>query len=378
MKGKAENKKVAFSTFQKYTIELRILFKWFKTDNDLFTDIKIPDIPKDTSEQDYINVDDIKKMMACNVETRDRALVMLLWNTAVRVGELSNIKVKDVDLIKEKVTVTGKTGTRGILITNAFPDLKNWLNVYKGRPEDPLFPNKNKMNEPIGVRGIQYIVSDLVKKAGIEGKHVNAHSFRHGRLTELAGLGVTEMQLRLYAGWSNSSLMPEVYINTKQEEVDNKIREVDGYKPKQVKPQHKDQLKPNICWKCETENPFHATYCINPTCSALLDYKLSLEKEEAERIAKEEEKQAWKSEAISDFKKMLDDALAANEQKKIEFMREPLTDEQSEEYIKPENQMPEEMVSDGELHNLEISPGDIPEEDIEVFNRVLKSEKKKE
>ena len=78
-----------------------------------------------------------------------------------------------------------------------------------------MFPNKNikaGVKEPLGVRGAQYIVADLVKQAGIasKGKHVNAHSFRHGRLTELAGLGVTEMQLRLYAGWSKSSNTVEI------------------------------------------------------------------------------------------------------------------------------------------------------------------------
>ena len=371
LKAKAENEKIYFSTFEKYIIELRYFFKWLKSDNDFFTNIEIPDVPKDTSEQDYINVDDVKKMMSFVIETRDRALVMLLWNTAMRVGELSNIKVKDVDLEEEKVTVSGKTGKRDIPITNAMPDLKNWLNTYKGKPQDPLFPNKNNRNKPLGVRGVQYIVSDLVKQAGICNKHVNAHSFRHGRLTELAGLGVTEMQLRLYAGWSRSSLMVETYINTKQAEVNDKIREVDGIvRPKLIKPKPKDQLKPQICGKCDTENPFDAKFCINPLCSALLDVA-RLEKQEADRKVKEEEKQALKSEIM----KEIFDALAANDQKKIEFVREP----EPEGYIHTDaDDYPHESIPNGILHDLDISTEDMPEENDDIIKRVLKPEEKKE
>jgi site-specific recombinase XerD len=319
LKAKAENEELNFSTFQKYIIELRSFFNWFKPDNDFFKNVQIPNTPKDTSEQDYINADDIKKMMSFATDSRDRALVMLLWNTAMRVGELSNIKVKDVDLVGEKVTVTGKTGKRDIPITSALPDLRNWLNIYKGKSQEPLFPNKNNRNEPLGVRGIQYVVRDLVEKAGISNKHINAHSFRHGRLTELAGLGVTEMQLRLYAGWSKSSLMVETYINTKQAEVYDKIREVDGLvRPKQ-KPKPKDQLKPIECYNCHTENPFDAKYCLN--CSVILDDKFAIQKQEAEKIAQEQHDAELIKRAHIEFIESLNEAFK-NPAKTLRKMRE--------------------------------------------------------
>ena len=46
---------------------------------------------------------------------------MLLWNCALRVGELTNVKVGNVDLEKEEITVSGKTGIRNIPITTALP-----------------------------------------------------------------------------------------------------------------------------------------------------------------------------------------------------------------------------------------------------------------
>ena len=120
MKRKAECNEITFSTFQKYIIELRVFFDWLKPDNDFFKDLKIPSIQKDTSEQDYISADDIKKMMSFTIDTRDRALVMLLWNCALRVGELTNIKVGNVDLEKEEITVSGKTGIRKYTNNNSF------------------------------------------------------------------------------------------------------------------------------------------------------------------------------------------------------------------------------------------------------------------
>lgn len=133
-------------------------------------------------------------------------------------------------------------------------------------------------------------------------------------------------------------------------------------------------MNPKVCYNCHVENAFDAKYC--SICSAILDEKFAIEKQEAEKIAKEQEKQTWKSEAISDFKKMLDNAIVANDQKKIEFVREPLTDEQNDVLNKPENQFPHEIVSDGILHDIEVSPEDIPEKEIDVVNRVLKTDKK--
>ena len=94
------------------------------------------------------------------------------------------------------------------------------------------------------------------------------------------------------------------------------------------------------------------------------------------RAELEAEKQS-KAELKDNIMKEILDALAVNEQKKIEFMREP-TDEQIDELNKPENQFPHEMVPAGTIQVLELSPEEIPEEDTDLVMRILKSEGKKE
>ena len=92
------------------------------------------------------------------------------------------------------------------------------------------------------------------------------------------------------------------------------------------------------------------------------------------RAELEAEKQS-KAELKDNIMKEILDALAVNEQKKIEFMRE-LTDEQIDEINKPENQFPHEVVPAGTIQELELSSEEIPEEDIDLVKRMLKSEGK--
>jgi integrase len=91
----------------------------------------------------------------------------------------------------------------------------------------------------------------------------------------------------------------------------------------------------------------------------------------AELEAEKTGKEAHDAELIERALKLFE----ANQQKKIEFVREPLTDEQIDELNKPENQMFDVPMDSG-LHDLEISPEDLPEDDIDVVKRSLKPEKK--
>lgn len=350
-------------TFISYLNENNSKFSKKNSNEDLFKNIKLNRHERDTSEKSYITRADIVSMLPHCRSQKDRAFIFLLWDSGARVSEILNINVQDVTIIGKmsgNIKVSGKTGTRDITITSSMPDLVAWLNQYDGKGTDPLFPSRKGR---LAVRTAQNILDLLVKKSGIktEGKKVNVHSIRHGRLTELAKRKVPEMHLREFAGWTRNSEMPSVYIHPTKKDVKLSILEADGITPEEAEevPEIEINMKPILCTFCNTYNPFNAKRC---HCGAALNYDAVLEDKQRQ--------EAHDAELIERALK----AFKANEQKKIEFVREPLKDEQIDELNKPENQLLDVPVRSG-LHDLEISHEDLPEEDIDIVKRSLKSVK---
>ena len=97
---------------------------------------------KKYTPDDILTEQDVKALLDVTGDVRDAALIALLYDTGVRVGELLNMKVKDVDTQGSlwHVRVTGKTGTRVIPITFSTPYLARYLDSYIDKKQDsPLW-----------------------------------------------------------------------------------------------------------------------------------------------------------------------------------------------------------------------------------------------
>jgi len=109
---------------------------------------------------------------------RDMAMVTLLLHTGLRVSELAALKLSDVEISARKgiLTVAGKGNKqRQIPLNNdARKALRRWLEIRSDGGET-LFINRN--GAPLGVRGIQDILTSLGRQAGVEGLH--PHILRH-------------------------------------------------------------------------------------------------------------------------------------------------------------------------------------------------------
>lgn len=265
------------TTQRKNLIETRDFFKWLKPNNDFFTGIKFRKEKPDTSKKEYINSLDVAEMLKFCVSQRDRCFIFLMWESAGRLGEVLSLNVGDIkpDKYGVTITVTGKTGKRDIPLIDSVPDIQLWLNILKGEPDDPLFPIKNGR---LAVRGAQTIVTKLGIKANIK-KPCHCHSFRHGRLTELSNLGMSEPQMRLYAGWEADSQMSSTYIHVSADDVKRKVWATKGIKEIEEKPVEAVTTV-KMCVRCGHENPFDSKYCSR--CSAILDSIEAMSKQQFE------------------------------------------------------------------------------------------------
>ena len=259
-------------------IDLRLFFKWFIPDNDYFEGIKTKPQKNRLPVSELLREDDVKQLLtACNNQ-RDRALIMLLWDSAARIGELLSLNIRNVELDRYGaiIIVNGKTGMRRLRLVVAVPDIQLLLNQHPQRddPDAPLFVTSRKYDDAprrLDVRTVQNLLNALSEHADIK-KNVHPHAFRHGRLTELVKRGFRESELRIIAGWEDDSKMPATYIHLSGEDVEKKMLANYGI----IEDEHIEQqeiLKPIECPRCKTKNPHDSMYC--STCSMIISGDLS-------------------------------------------------------------------------------------------------------
>ena len=123
---------------------------------------------------------------------RNLLLLEMLYATGVRVGELINIKVSDIDRGSKSILILGK-GNKERYVT--YGDYcEEALNLYLGDGytklnlcnSDYLFLNKN--GECLTERGVRYILEQIIKKTGLN-KNISPHMIRHSFATHLLNEG---------------------------------------------------------------------------------------------------------------------------------------------------------------------------------------------
>lgn len=213
--------------------------------------------------EDMLSVDEVKRLASAAVHVRDRALILVLYESGCRVGEIGGLHIGSIkfDDFGAIITVTGKTGMRRVRLVGSAPALAAWLEVHPAASiaSSPLWVGigPTVRGEPMSYSAISRILKCLAKKAEIK-KRVHAHLFRHSRATELAAL-LTESQLREVFGWTQSSTQPGTYVHLSGRNVDEAILRING-----IRVGGEDEappLKPLVCGRCGTHNENIAKFC---------------------------------------------------------------------------------------------------------------------
>ncbi len=121
--------------------------------------------------------------------TRDRAILRLLYDLALRRAEVCRLDVEDVDLERGAVAVLGKKRTGKEPLTLPAPTaaaLETWLEE-RGPEPGPLFVNLSRAHEPgrITPQSLTRLVKRLGREAGLK---VTPHGLRHAAITDALDL----------------------------------------------------------------------------------------------------------------------------------------------------------------------------------------------
>jgi site-specific recombinase XerD/ribosomal protein S27AE len=256
-------------TLENFKQIMRSFWKWYGKEEfvsgSLFNN-KRRSYPKKTASE-MLTEDEIELLVEHALSMRDKCIIKLTYDCALRVGELRKLNVCDVINNGGNWSLSvpnAKTGTRTIPIIYSASILSDYLrdyHAYKTRKNSPLFYSMKNELEPMRLTGmgVWWLIQRCGERAKFE-KRVYPHLLRHSRLTELARRGANEQVLKFYAGWSSTSDMPAVYCHLSAKDVDETIRAITtGKKVEQVV--RSSKLLPKLCPRCGTANDSTNQYC---------------------------------------------------------------------------------------------------------------------
>ena len=228
-------KKYTNKTISRHISSLRSLFKYLlkekKIKNNPMTLVSNPKIEKKLPKfVPYKELEQILNIYDTNnaIDTRNTLILELLYSTGIRVGELVNIKLKDIEFNKKEIRILGKGNKERIVLFGS--RCYNLINKYL----DNFYKKYNTLNSDyllLGVKGnkindreVRKIVDDAVNRAGIKlniSPHVLRHTFATHMLNEGADLKSVQQLLgheslsttTIYTHLSNERLR-SVYLHS--------------------------------------------------------------------------------------------------------------------------------------------------------------------
>ncbi|OKY78506.1 MAG: XerD/XerC family integrase [Candidatus Methanohalarchaeum thermophilum] len=147
--------------------------------------------------------------------SRDKAILIALYDGGFRVGEFLNIKIGHLEHMDKAISVVvhGKTGSRNVLMPIAEPYLNRWLENHPDpRNENYLWVNISNRNygDPLSYQSLRKMLKKMKDEANL-GCKVNPHALRKASATYYAQ-HLNKVQLCDRYGWVYGSDMPRVYI----------------------------------------------------------------------------------------------------------------------------------------------------------------------
>lgn len=165
---------------------------------------QIPRVKKARKLPVILSKNDIKRLLAATTNLKFRAMFMIAYSAGLRVSEIANLKISDIDSENMQIFVRqakGQIDRYSILSETCLAALRDYWKAY--RPLGWLFPGKIP-GEPIRTRAIQDAFYKMRIKAGLSNE-ASIHSLRHSFATHLLEEGVNLVYIQQLLGHARIS-----------------------------------------------------------------------------------------------------------------------------------------------------------------------------
>lgn len=196
-------------------------------DENIAEDLESPKVPK--RQPKYLTVDESIKLLRaidddpdnCNY-FRDKCIVVLFLNTGMRLSELCNIKIKDIQS-DNTLRIIGKGDKERIAYLNpmCIKTIDNYLNNRKAESEYLFLSTKRNK---VSTNTVEVMVKKYIKKAGLD-EGITPHKLRHSFATQNYQSGncdLNELQTLLgHESLSTTSIYSHIESSSLKKAMDN-------------------------------------------------------------------------------------------------------------------------------------------------------------
>jgi len=182
--------------------------------------IKVPDsLPK------AMEIEDEAKLLSVIKNVRNRAMILLLLRTGMRIGELLNLQAHDIQLAEKKIDIWEAQKTRiGRVVyfsEDASNSLKAWLQQRTPERKFVFYAGKR---DSLTYAGTRIMFCKYLEKANISHKGYTLHCLRHTNASSLLNAGISLECLRELLGHTS------VEVTRRYARLTNTTREKEYFK----------------------------------------------------------------------------------------------------------------------------------------------------
>lgn len=276
--NKERKAEISPNTLNSYLIRLKTFFKWlYKCSSNenpkpvIEAGLRIISIPFRLTSEDLPTGEEIEQMLKVLRNPMHRALISLLYDTGMRLGDCLRLRVGDVINTENEVRARFfiRKSNKPLLygLGSSVPHIMSWLNVHPHREnaDSPLFCSTcTSYDGQISKTTAFNIVKRARELAGIK-KNLHPHIFRHAATYRDKKLGFQDEELRILRGWSRNSNMPLRYGSFSVDDVMKKRQILEGRKV----PEKPKVRREKRCPRCQNTVFSDSRYC--QVCGQLLN-----------------------------------------------------------------------------------------------------------
>lgn len=217
----------AKSTISRKLSSLRTFYKYLVLNNKVESNpfLLVSSPKKEKRIPKFINYNNMEEILNVpNIKTkegqRERVILEVLYASGVRVSELVNIKLKDIDFGNKNILILGK-GSKERLVS--FGDYAlEYINLYLKEGRNLLLDGVKsdylivgKKSEKLTTRRVEQIIDDIIKRTSIK-LNITPHMFRHTFATHLLDNGCDLLVVQELLGHASLS-STEIYTHVSNE-----------------------------------------------------------------------------------------------------------------------------------------------------------------
>lgn len=168
-------------------------------------------------EQEFLTVNEVKQIFdsidtTTRIGRRNLTILCLLYDSAARADEITNLKVEDIKLDSKMIVLNGKGKKQRIV-----PLMTETIELLKKYMEENLINQGYVFHNNTGKRTnfIAKIITSIIKDLDIN-KKISPHTFRRSKVTHLLEAGVPLIYIKDILGHSSiETTMQYLKINNK-------------------------------------------------------------------------------------------------------------------------------------------------------------------